>query len=159
MGAAGAGSAALMGISEGGPMSILFAATYPERTRALVLCGAEVKEETTDDWPGGEATREEFEQYIGLDNVVARWGTGLVADHIVPSRKGDQDLRRWFGRLQTQGASSPVSAAARSTPPATVSSRRSTVRLARSVAHARSSTPCARSTSRYGQVSIRARSS
>ena len=42
-------------------MSILFAATYPERTRALVLCGAEVKEETTDDWPWGETTREEFE--------------------------------------------------------------------------------------------------
>ena len=34
-----------MGVSEGGPMSILFGATYPERTRALVLCGAEVKEE------------------------------------------------------------------------------------------------------------------
>ena len=103
MDAAGSDSAALMGISEGGPMSILFAATYPERTRALVLCGAEVKEETTDDWPWGEATREEFEQYIGLDNVVARWGKGLVADHIVPSRKGDEDLRRWFGRLQMQG--------------------------------------------------------
>ena len=37
----GSESAALMGVSEGGPMSILFGATYPERTRALVLCGAE----------------------------------------------------------------------------------------------------------------------
>ena len=42
-------------------MSMLFAATYPERTTALILCGAEVKEETTDDWPWGEWTREEFE--------------------------------------------------------------------------------------------------
>ena len=40
MDAAGVRRAALFGISDGGPMSILFAATYPERTRALVLYGS-----------------------------------------------------------------------------------------------------------------------
>src|SRR4030095_11935807 len=39
MDAAGSERAALMGISEGVPMSILFAATYPERVQALVCCG------------------------------------------------------------------------------------------------------------------------
>ena len=39
MDAAGSERAALFGLSEGGPMSVLFAATYPERTRALILCG------------------------------------------------------------------------------------------------------------------------
>ena len=39
MDAAGSERAALFGLSEGGPMSVLFAATYPERTRALTLCG------------------------------------------------------------------------------------------------------------------------
>lgn len=39
MDAVGSETAALFGLSEGGPMSVLFAATYPERTRALVLCG------------------------------------------------------------------------------------------------------------------------
>ena len=39
MDAAGSERAALFGLSEGGPMSVMFAATYPERTRALVLCG------------------------------------------------------------------------------------------------------------------------
>ena len=39
MDAAGSERAALLGLSEGGPMSILFAATYPERTHSLVLCG------------------------------------------------------------------------------------------------------------------------
>ena len=102
--AVGSESAALLGISEGGPMSMLFAATYPERTRALVLCGAEVKEETTDDWPWGEATREEFEAAMDLDRVVERWGQGLVADFLVPSRKGDPQLRELFGRLQVQSA-------------------------------------------------------
>jgi len=53
MDAAGSKDAALLGVSEGGPMSILFAAIYPERTRALILCGAEVKEAKTDDWPWG----------------------------------------------------------------------------------------------------------
>ena len=52
MDAAGSESAALMGVSEGGPLSMLFAAAHPERTRALILCGAEVKEETTDDGHG-----------------------------------------------------------------------------------------------------------
>jgi pimeloyl-ACP methyl ester carboxylesterase len=51
--AVGAEQAALLGVSEGGPMSMLFAATYPQRTNALILCGAEVKEETTEDWPWG----------------------------------------------------------------------------------------------------------
>src|ERR1700680_3632987 len=39
MDAAGSQQAALLGFSEGGPMCILFAATYPERTTALVLSG------------------------------------------------------------------------------------------------------------------------
>jgi pimeloyl-ACP methyl ester carboxylesterase len=104
MDAVGSESAALFGVSEGGPMSMLFAASYPERTRALVLCGAEVKEETTGDWPWGEATREEFEAAIDLGRVVDRWGQGLIADFLVPSRKGDPQLRELLGRLQVQAA-------------------------------------------------------
>src|ERR1700694_2537839 len=53
MDAVGSEQAVVMGTSEGGPMSMLFAATYPERTRALILCGAEVKERTSNDWPWG----------------------------------------------------------------------------------------------------------
>jgi class 3 adenylate cyclase len=102
--AVGTKTTVLMGVSEGGPMSILFAATYPERTRGLVLCGAEVKEETTDDWPWGEATREEFEEAMDLERVVARWGKGLGADLFAPTRKGDPQLREQFGRLQVQSA-------------------------------------------------------
>jgi pimeloyl-ACP methyl ester carboxylesterase len=102
--AVGSETTVLMGVSEGGLMSILFAATYPERTRALVLCGAEVKEETTEDWPWGEATRAEFEEWMDIDNVVSRWGQGLPADLFAPSRKGDPQLHEQFGRLQVQSA-------------------------------------------------------
>jgi pimeloyl-ACP methyl ester carboxylesterase len=103
--AVGSESAALMGVSEGGPMSILFAATYPERTRALVLCGAEVKEETTDDWPWGEDTRQGFEQSTDIDRVVERWGKGGGIDYFAPSRAGDERLRQFAGRLQVESAS------------------------------------------------------
>jgi class 3 adenylate cyclase len=103
--AVGSERAALMGVSEGGPMSILFAATYPERTRALVLCGAEVKEETTDEWPWGEDTREGFEQSTDIDRVVERWGKGGGIDYFAPSRAGDERLRRFVGRLQVESAS------------------------------------------------------
>jgi pimeloyl-ACP methyl ester carboxylesterase len=104
MDAAGSESAALMGVSEGGPLSMLFAAAHPERTRALILCGAEVKEETTDDWPWGEATRAEFEQAMDIERVIERWGKGLSTDYLFPRRQGDEAFRNWFGRLQMQSA-------------------------------------------------------
>jgi class 3 adenylate cyclase len=105
MDAVGSETAAIAGVSEGGPMSMLFAGTYPERTRALVLCGAEVKEETTDDWPWGEATRDEFEEYMDMDSVLARWGKGLGLDQFAPTRAGDERLREAWGRIQVQAAS------------------------------------------------------
>jgi class 3 adenylate cyclase/dienelactone hydrolase len=101
----GSESAALMGISEGGPMSILFAATYPERTRAVVLVGGEVKEETTDDWPWGESTREKFDAAVDIDRVVERWGKGGGIDYFAPSRAGDERLRQLAGRMQVESAS------------------------------------------------------
>ncbi len=80
MDAVGSQSAALIGVSEGGPMSILFAATYPERTKALILCGGEVKEERTEDWPWGEATWEEFEACDDNDRPVVGRGRAVLAD-------------------------------------------------------------------------------
>src|SRR5262249_34015362 len=55
MDAVGSERAAVLGLSEGGAMSILFAATYPERTRALVLCGTfPTGTSDPDDNPGGQ---------------------------------------------------------------------------------------------------------
>ena len=99
MDAAGSERAALVGVSEGGPMSMLFAATYPERTEALLLIGAEVKEEQTDDWPWGEGTREEFDEWTR--ELPERWGRALVADRFFPDDPDPETTTRWFGRLQT----------------------------------------------------------
>lgn len=51
--AAGAEQAALFGISEGGPMSLMFAATYPARTTALVLYGTYARMLRAPDYPIG----------------------------------------------------------------------------------------------------------
>ncbi len=99
MDAVGSEKAALVGVSEGGPMSMLFAATYPERTQALLLIGAEVKEEQTDDWPWGEGTREEFDEWIG--QLPERWGHALTVERFFPDDPDPEATRRWFGRLQT----------------------------------------------------------
>ena len=66
MDAVGSERAAVMGESEGGPLAMLFAAAHPERTVALILQGAEVRERTDDDWPWGEARAEAFEAYDGV---------------------------------------------------------------------------------------------
>jgi pimeloyl-ACP methyl ester carboxylesterase len=101
--------AALLGVSEGGPMSLLFAATYPERTGALILCGAEVKEETTEDWPWGEMTRSDFEQAVAT--LPERWGKGLSASVFSPSAADPDFEMRWWAKLQVQSASPRVAMA------------------------------------------------
>jgi class 3 adenylate cyclase/pimeloyl-ACP methyl ester carboxylesterase len=102
MDAVGSERAAFLGESEGGPLALLFAATYPDRTRALILCGAEVKERTTDDWPWGEGTPEEFEQLIA--GLADRWGEGRGAHYLAPSLDSPA-FKEWYGRLCVQSAS------------------------------------------------------
>jgi len=67
-----------------------------------VLCGAEVKERTDQEWPWGEATAEEFEQHIAL--LPDRWGAGLSIGYIAPGLAGDARAREWCGRVQTNAA-------------------------------------------------------
>jgi len=59
MDAAGSKSAALFGVSEGGPMCTLFAATYPERTLALILFASFPRDMWAPDYPAG-VTEEEW---------------------------------------------------------------------------------------------------
>ena len=84
MDAVGSERAALFGISEGGPMSILFASTYPERTTALVMFGAYAKRAWAKDYPFGW-TDEEWAMFFA--NVDSHWGTprGLDLNIWAPS--------------------------------------------------------------------------
>jgi class 3 adenylate cyclase/esterase/lipase len=68
MDAAGSERAAVIGISEGGPMSILFAATYPDRVWALVIYGAMARELRAPDYPWGD---DEAESLQAIANITA----------------------------------------------------------------------------------------
>jgi class 3 adenylate cyclase len=98
--------AALFGFSEGGPVCALFAATWPERTSALVLygtypCGRPSVEQLRE--PG--ATLEEYERVVsGFAEVVAHWGEGRLGRLIAPSAQGELQ-RRFWGIFERAGAS------------------------------------------------------
>ena len=109
MGAVGSERAAVMGESEGGPLAMLFAAAHPERTVALILQGAEVRERTDEDWPWGESTQEEFEE--AMATLPERFAKGLGIDRIAPSVAGQEWARAWRARVVTHAAT-PSSAEA-----------------------------------------------
>jgi class 3 adenylate cyclase len=89
--------AALLGISEGGPLTALFAATYPERCRALVLYGSFAR--FTSWFP----TEEAFEQFLGY--IAQAWGSGGSLPFFAPSLVNDPAAQQWMGRFERLGAS------------------------------------------------------
>jgi class 3 adenylate cyclase/pimeloyl-ACP methyl ester carboxylesterase len=102
MDAAGSERAALFGISEGGPMSILFAATYPERVTALVLFGTMARFLRDEDYPEGTTAR-----VLGtiVQQIEDGWGDGALLDLFAPSIADDPKARHWWGEFQRRAAS------------------------------------------------------
>jgi pimeloyl-ACP methyl ester carboxylesterase/DNA-binding CsgD family transcriptional regulator len=96
MDAARSRQAVLIGASEGGPMSILFAATYPHRTRALVLYGAYAHFQS---WV---QTHEQVQAFIAAAD--RDWGTGASLKHFAPGMLGNPHFRTWWARFERLGA-------------------------------------------------------
>jgi class 3 adenylate cyclase/dienelactone hydrolase len=96
--ATGSKRAALFGWSEGGPMSLMFAATYPERISTLVLFGTFASMKAL--WAQNP---EGFEQFLGV--LEALWGEGVLVSFNAPSRCNDKAFVQWFGRLERAAAS------------------------------------------------------
>ena len=103
MDAVGSGRAALLGASEGAPMSLLFAATYPERTRSLVLYGGYAHFHT---WVAGREALEEF-----VRNAETSWGSGKSLRHFAPGRLSDPHFQEWWARFERLSVS-PTAAVA-----------------------------------------------
>jgi pimeloyl-ACP methyl ester carboxylesterase/class 3 adenylate cyclase len=86
--------ATILGVSEGGYMSVMFAATYPERVAGLVLCGAFAKGSWAPDYPWAP-TSEQREEYIC--DLERNWGGPFDLEHSAPSVAKDAAARSWLG--------------------------------------------------------------
>jgi class 3 adenylate cyclase/alpha-beta hydrolase superfamily lysophospholipase len=96
--AVGAKRPVLFGFTEGGPMCLLFAATYPERTGAMVLLSSYAKFGRTTEYPFGP-TRDIEEKLV--EKIAAQWGREpFLVQAQAPSRAGDLAFEQWLWKLQ-----------------------------------------------------------
>ena len=102
MDAVGLERAVLFGSSEGGPMCLLFAATYPERTSALVLYGSYPRVAWAPDYPCG-TTPEAFEAFAKV--IEREWGSGAFLKLVAPSVAADERFKQASARFERLAAS------------------------------------------------------
>jgi pimeloyl-ACP methyl ester carboxylesterase len=98
MRAAGSARAVLFGYSEGAPMSILFAATYPERVAALILGSAAARWFPAPGYPCGQGSDEMFKALYEIG--AHRWGQGASIEWYLPSRADSPHARGLFARFE-----------------------------------------------------------
>jgi pimeloyl-ACP methyl ester carboxylesterase len=100
--AVGSRQAALLGVSEGGPLCALYATTYPQRTRALVMIGTYAKRRWAPDYPWAP-TEEQGERF--LDEIQRTWGGPVGLEARAPSVAHDPAFREWWSTYLRMGAS------------------------------------------------------
>lgn len=97
MDAAGVEQAAIFGISEGGSLATLFAASHPDRSQALILYGAFAQFKS---WFPTQEALEGLFQYID-----SAWGSGESLPMFAPTMKDDLAMKEWWGKFERLGAS------------------------------------------------------
>ncbi|AXT57925.1 alpha/beta fold hydrolase [Aquimarina sp. AD1] len=103
MDAVGSKKAVLFGHSEGGSVSALFAATYPERTISLVSFGIFAKRVYSSDYPWAPTNEERQEVYDMIEN---NWGSGdMNLEALAPSKANDKNFMDWLASYFRSGAS------------------------------------------------------
>jgi len=102
MDAVGSERAALLGISEGGNLCALFAATYPERTTALVMYGTFAKRIWSPDYPWAPTPEKREQEYA---QVESEWGGLMDLAHYVPSKIDDEEFARRLATYMRRAAS------------------------------------------------------
>jgi class 3 adenylate cyclase/pimeloyl-ACP methyl ester carboxylesterase len=99
---------ALFGMSEGGPMSLLFAATYPERVQSLVMYGAVARfSQELPDYPWGFTAEEKAQHLEAIEN---HWGEGALAELFFGEIAEIPGFRDLYGRYQRVSASPTMAA-------------------------------------------------
>ena len=130
MDAAGSERAAILGVSEGGALAALFAATYPHRCLRMMLYGA---------WARFPVSNEALEPL--LKYIDRAWGTGRSLSAFAPSRHSDPTMLQWWGRFERLGASpASVKAVLRMCAETDVSDIVSSIRAPTLVIHCRGDT-------------------
>lgn len=94
--------AALVGYSEGGPMCVLFSATYPQRTHSVVMIGSYARRRSCVDYPFGESEETTNRLFRMLQT---EWGGPLDIDERAPTLASDMRFSRWWARFLRSGAS------------------------------------------------------
>ncbi|HEY2716192.1 MAG TPA: adenylate/guanylate cyclase domain-containing protein [Solirubrobacterales bacterium] len=102
MEAAGCERPALLGISEGGPMAALFAATHPEQVSSLVLYGTYARMVEADDYPIG-LPGEALDRWAGI--IRREWGGPVGTELWAPSAVGEPSFEAWWAKLLRYGTS------------------------------------------------------
>lgn len=92
----GSERAAIVGVADSGPIAILFAATHPDRTRALVLFNTTARFLTDTDYPWGMAQTDIDAAVKVLEEV---WGTEGFAEFGAPNAGQDPAYRRWYAKM------------------------------------------------------------
>jgi pimeloyl-ACP methyl ester carboxylesterase/class 3 adenylate cyclase len=105
MDAVGSERAVLMGVSEGSSLAILFAATYPERTVALVLYGAQARATAVPDYPWEALPSDPQEREAWFDARMRVWGTVDELLSFSPNQLGDERFMEWASTRRRLGAS------------------------------------------------------
>jgi pimeloyl-ACP methyl ester carboxylesterase/DNA-binding winged helix-turn-helix (wHTH) protein len=100
--AVGSERASLCGVSEGGPMCALYAATYPEKTDALIMIGTYARRIWAPDYPWAP-TPEQRELFLGT--IARDWGGPVGIAERAPSRANDSEFRDWWATYLRMGAS------------------------------------------------------
>ena len=106
--AVGVERSAIIGDTEGGPTAMMFAATYPERTSALVLVNTFARFLRDDDFPWGLPHENVPRLVESFENM---FGTGAMVDVLAPSEAGSAEFREWYGRYQRLSMRGPGMAA------------------------------------------------
>ncbi|PYS92589.1 MAG: adenylate/guanylate cyclase domain-containing protein [Acidobacteria bacterium] len=102
MEAVGSERAVVFGMSEGGNMALLFAATYPERTIALVTFGVFASRVWSPDYPWAPTPDERQKFYDAIEH---EWGGPIGVEDLAPSRAHDEHFRMWWASYQRRSAS------------------------------------------------------
>lgn len=98
----GSKEAVLFGVSEGGPMAALFAATYPHKTRGLIMFGSYARRLRDADYPWGP-TRDQRDVYCR--QLREQWGGPVGIDERAPTLAADPAFRAWWAEYLRMGVS------------------------------------------------------